>query len=359
MFLQSLKADMSTLNAATQAYDHLRQHQQEEQQQVVETMMRGLVEVDHELAESERRYRALRSAVARGAAGTDLHATSSNTSMNHSRSTSRNSRYSATTTSTSHLASTPATAAAAAATAFIATHPQHHTANASGIAQTSSHTHSQSVLHNSTSRHPSPSALRPHSSAPAPYHSASFSSSSGTVGTPYAAPHGSTTPTASSRVANSPSLYQRQSRELGESQQLEQRLTRDFLTKTSPTHSPAHAATPLAAAHQSAQQYSTPAAAAPAVPVMTHAHTVTNTTNTSYVLSTSASNATSRLRTHRESSSSSSYQLPVAGQSTGSGSLRVNKSSAPVPVAAAAVGAPGAATAAASMLPRRTSRGSN
>jgi len=324
---ESLKADMSTLNAATHAYENQRHHQQEEHEQVVETMMRGLVEVDHELAESERRYRALRSAVARGAtSSTTDHRTSGNASMNQSRSTSRNSRFSSATTS--HAAATPTAAAAAAANAFVAAHPVGHAANLSHVSQSQSATvQSQSVLY-SSSRHISPSATRPAASV---HHSPSYAASIH-IGTPLASAHAATTPSRSFQ------------RDLSEHAQHEQRLTRDFLTKTSPANSPPAGLSHSYSARETPQQ----AKQVSHVNPVTTAHTTVSST---HVLSTSASNATSRLRTHTSSSTvrESSYQLPLAGQTSGNASLRVNRSTAP----AATATAPSAASAA-SGLPRRT-----
>lgn len=261
---QSLKADMANLNTATQNYDnrtalaHQKTHTSfnQHQQQVVDTLMRGLVEVDHELAESERRHRARQRAAATATAPATTNAVApGNSSANHSRSTSRGSGSRNTYAYTQHKSS-------------------HQNAPLSS---------SQSTNHTAHERYHSPKNTR---------------------GTPVSS--------SLHHIRSSPSEKDR----LMTEQLHEQRLTRDFISKNSPSSTP------------SAQQ-------ATASATQAHTHTLT-TGSASHLLSTSQiSHGTARLRTTSASTTAgtqrdSSFHLPVANIGAGgSGSLRVNRSSTP------------------------------
>ena len=277
MCLQSLKADMANLNSATQAYDQRYPAAQGQHQQVVDTLMRGLVEADHELAESERRHRARQRAAVVGAGG---HAPSGTSSLAQSRS---NSRGSGRHTYTSHH------------------HQQQqvHTSSAQLSAPPLSASASSTV--HAQTRHQSPSAaagMRVHSSAP------------------------STPSTATRQAAPSSGLAARGNHERSSAhteQMHEQRLTQDFLTRTTPTRTSPSAI---------------PVHTAAAVPTR-----VVQDSNTSHLLSTTAvSHTHTYTRSHRDSSSTS-FQLPVStvtGAASGTGSLRVSRAPTPGSTSSAA-----------------------
>jgi hypothetical protein len=317
---------MARLNTATQLFDlrnaHSYAHHQDQhhhqQQQAMDTMMRGLVEADHDVAELERRQRARQRT---HAAGTAVHTATAGSSQHHVRSSSRgSSSHHAHTHSYSHtqpetpLASHTAPLQAPATTATAASHATHR------------------------ERHHSPTAMRVH-------HSTSPSTTAGASAAPTAQSHryihlaAGTASTAreTSRYAEHSSTHAH-----------EQRLTKEFLTsKTSPSASPA-AAAPTA---QAAQHH----AAAP----VTHAHANVSTTGHAAappgLLSTSAmSHAPStRMRSAAGTHRDTSFQLPVTSMGSGTGALRVSRSS--TPVSAALAGSTPAASALGAS--RRVARG--
>lgn len=313
---------MSSLNAATNAYIPQHQHGHHHQQQVVDTLMRGIVEVDHELAESERRNRARQRAAASSAgSSTGAVATSSgNTSMNQSRSNSRGSSsrhvQSSHAVHTTHTSgATGPTAGPSAAAPVLHMHTGAHsqmTSNSNMPPPAPAASHGVSYSSHS-SRHQSPGSTRPHPSAPATHHS-SLGASAG-VSTPYVGSQHSTPARASSGYAARQREQPNRDDSADEHQRHEQRLTRDFLTKTSPATSPQ--------ATSSLPQ--PPVTHQPHIAPVTHSHTAVTST---HVLSTSAITSSTRMRT--TAGRETSYQLPVASHSSGSGSLRVNRASTPV-----------------------------